>query len=140
MRTFKFKPMRVLKYPELCPVCGGTGNLKTLPVGTSLEEKNEMKAHIRIHLGCWQTVKSRNLIMSFILFLAVFSTVGISMWLGCSILVSCIISLLVGLILYYLYPKFIEISYFENEIELNFSNEEYASDFYEANCKQNLNI
>lgn len=135
MQTFKFKPRRALKYPELCPVCGGTENLKTLPIGTSLEEKNDMKAYVRIHLGCWQTVKNRNLLMLFILLLAVLSTVSISMWLGCSIFVSCMISLLVGLILYYLYPKFIEISYFENEIELNFSNEKYASAFFEANCK-----
>jgi hypothetical protein len=135
MHTFNIKPKRVLKYPELCPVCGGTSNLKTLPVGPSLEEKNDMKAYVRIHLSCWQTVKNRNLLMSFILLLAVFGTVGISVWLGYSRFVGYITSLPIILILYCLYPKFIDISYLENEIELKFSSEKYASAFFEANCK-----
>jgi hypothetical protein len=135
MHTFNLKPKRLIKYPELCPVCGGTGSLKTLPVGTSWEEKDEIQAYVRIHLNCWKMVKNRNLLMSVILLLVVVGIIGILEWLGYSRFLGYIIAFPVVYILYCLFPKFIEISYLENEIELKFSNEKYASAFFESNCK-----
>jgi hypothetical protein len=60
---------------------------------------------------------------------------GILEWLGHSRFLGYIIAFPVVYILYCLFPKFIEISYLENEIELKFSNEKYASAFFESNCK-----
>lgn len=82
MYEFKFQPKRILKYPELCPVCGRAENLRTLPVGPALEGKNDLKTYIRIHLNCWRVVENRNLLMLFVLMLASLATVFLFVWLG----------------------------------------------------------